>query len=255
MKTTAFIPARYDSTRFPGKPLALIAGKPMVQRVYQCALACPDISEVFVATDDKRIFDCVHGFNGNAVMTEGEHPSGTDRIYEATRKLGLAEEDLIVNIQGDQPWFQPSVISLMIAPLLEDANIPMGTLKYRISGEKDVNNPNYVKVVTNKDGFALFFSRSPIPFFRDSSIYRDRSTDRFHYKHLGFYVYRQSFLSKFAGFPVGQLEAAEKLEQLRALENGFRIKVVETPFDSIEVDAKEDIKKVEQMLAREGNTI
>lgn len=244
MKIIAFIPARYDSTRFPGKPLAPIAGKPMIQHVYQSALSCPEISDVFVATDDKRILNRVHEFGGKAILTQKKHPSGTDRIHEATKKMGLIDEDLIINIQGDQPLFHPSAISHMIAPLIQDRTIPMGTLKHRITDEKKINNPNHVKVVTDKEGFALFFSRYPIPFFRDPKSIRS------HYKHLGFYAYRNDFLHKFAGFPVGQLESAEKLEQLRALENGFRIKVVETEFDSIEVDTPEDIKKVEEVMAR-----
>ena len=242
MNIIAFIPSRYDSTRFPGKPLAPIAGKPMIQHVYQCATGCTDISEVFVTTDDERIFQCVKDFGGKAVMTGKEHSSGTDRIAEAVQKLGLKEDNLVVNIQGDQPVFQPSVISDMIAPLIEDRDIPMGTLKYRIEDKTEVENSNIVKVVTDHKGFALYFSRSPIPLFRDSR------SDQTHYKHLGFYAYRKDFLVNFSRHPAGRLETAEKLEQLRALEHGFKIKVVETTSDSVEVDAPEDIKKVEEIL-------
>ena len=242
MNIIAFIPSRYESTRFPGKPLAPIAGKPMIQHVYQNALSCHEISDVYVATDDKRIFTCVHDFGGKAVMTDKNHHSGTDRIAEAARQMNLNREHLIVNIQGDQPIFQPSLITQMITPMIEDATIPMGTLKYPMTDEDDVNNPNYVKVVTDREGFALFFSRSPLPFFRDAT------SQKIHYKHLGFYAYRYDFLQQFAGFPVGQLESAERLEQLRALENGFRIKVIETTLDSIEVDTPDDIKKVEEMM-------
>jgi len=247
MKTFAFIPARYDSKRFPGKPLALIAGRPLIEHVYRCALSCPEISEVFVATDDKRISQCVHDFGGRAIMTEKKHPSGTDRIAEAIQKIDLQKDDLIINIQGDQPKFQPSAISHLINPLLEDQEVPMSTLKIKFTDEREIENPNYVKVVTDKDGFALFFSRSPIPFFRDSKCVR------VHYKHLGFYGYRPDFLKKFVRLPVGQLESAEKLEQLRALEYGFRIKVAETPHDSIEVDTPNDIKKVEEMMAKSAS--
>ena len=214
----------------------------MIQHVYQCAKSCPEVSDVYVATDDNRIFKCVHDFGGKAIMTVKKHPSGTDRIAEAARKLNLGNNDLIVNVQGDQPLFQPSVISQMIRPLKEDRDIPMSTLKHKISDEKEVQNTNHVKVVTDKQGFALFFSRCPIPFFRDS-----RSAG-IHYKHLGFYAYRMDFLEEFISLPVGDLESSEKLEQLRALENGFRIKVVETAFDSIEVDTPEDINKVEEMI-------
>ncbi len=246
MKIISFIPSRYDSTRFPGKPLALIAGKPMIQYVYQCATSCPEISMVFVATDDERIFRCVQDFGGKAIMSEKEHPTGTDRIAEAAQKMHLDRDDLIVNIQGDQPIFNPSLISHLVSPFREDPEILMSTLKHRISDKKEVENSNHVKVVTDKEGFALFFSRSPIPF------YRNRRSDRVYFKHLGFYAYRRDFLTKFNSLPEGELESSEKLEQLRALESGFRIKVVETSFDSIEVDTPEDIKRVEEILVRSG---
>ncbi len=158
--------------------------------------------------------------------------------------MNLGSDDLIVNVQGDQPIFHPSTISDMIAPLREDPGIPMSTLKFRIIDEREIDDPNHVKVVTDKEGFALFFSRSPIPFFRDSR------SQHVYYKHLGFYAYRQDFLVKFGNLPVGDLESSEKLEQLRALENGFRIKVVETPCDSIEVDRPADIKRVEELMAQ-----
>ncbi|UCF55769.1 MAG: 3-deoxy-manno-octulosonate cytidylyltransferase [Deltaproteobacteria bacterium] len=244
MKVITFIPCRYESTRFPGKPLALIAGKPMVEHVYQRAMSCAEVSDVFVATDDERIFQCVRDFGGKAVMTKKEHPTGTDRISEASQKMSLNEDDLIVNVQGDQPLFHPSTISDLIAPLKEDPNIPMSTLKYRITDETEIDNPNHVKVVTDKEGFALFFSRSPIPFFRNSRSHM------VYYKHLGFYAYRKDFLTKFGSLPVGELESSEKLEQLRALEYGFKIRVVETPFDSIEVDTPADIKRVEELMAQ-----
>jgi 3-deoxy-manno-octulosonate cytidylyltransferase (CMP-KDO synthetase) len=243
VKVITFIPSRYDSKRFPGKPLAPIAGKPMIEHVYQRALSCPDVSDVIVATDDERIFQCVEGFGGKSIMTDANHPSGTDRIAEASLKMNLGSDDLIVNVQGDQPIFYPSTISDMLAPLREDPDIPMSTLKYRITDEREIDDPNHVKVVTDKEGFALFFSRSPIPFFRDSR------SNQVYYKHLGFYAYRRDFLTKFSSLPVGDLESSEKLEQLRALENGFRIKVVETAFDSIEVDRPADIKRVEKLMA------
>jgi 3-deoxy-manno-octulosonate cytidylyltransferase (CMP-KDO synthetase) len=242
MKIYAVIPARYGSTRFPGKPLAIIANKPMIQHVYQCATACPEISDVFVATDDERIFQKVHDFGGKAIMTGKEHQSGTDRIAEAVQTLDLKDKDLIVNIQGDQPLFEPDVISKMVAPLMEDADIPMGTLKYRISNESDITNPNIVKVITDKEGFAIYFSRSTIPCFRGTDI------KPVYFKHLGLYVYRKSFLMKFSTLPCSELESAEKLEQLRAIENGFKIRVVETHTNSLEVDAPEDIQKIEEAM-------
>ncbi|MBW1669442.1 MAG: 3-deoxy-manno-octulosonate cytidylyltransferase [Deltaproteobacteria bacterium] len=246
MKILAFIPARYGSTRFPGKPLALIAGRPLVQRVYECALSCPEISDVFVATDDERISECVQSIGGKAIMTSKNHRSGTDRIAEAAKSLPLEQETLIINIQGDQPAFKPALISDLIKPLLEDSRVVMTTLKFRIKDLREVENPNYVKVVTDRQGFALFFSRSPIPFFRDA----DSGT--VHFKHLGFYGYRLNFLNEFTNLPVGRLESAEKLEQLRALENGFKIRVVETQLDSVEVDTPEDIVRVEEILGRQA---
>jgi len=242
MKTFAFIPARYQSTRFPGKPLAPIAGKPMIQRVYERALSCSELEEVYVATDDDRISACLRGFGGKVVMTGKEHRSGTDRISEAARSMGLKDNDLIVNIQGDQPLFHPSIVSQLVKPFEEDPSIPMATLKCRIREGEDMGNPNHVKVVTDNKGFAIYFSRHPIPFNRDGE------TGKVYYKHLGFYAYRMDFLQEFTRLPEGVLESAEKLEQLRALEHGFKIKVSETAFDSIEVDVPDDVKKVEEVL-------
>jgi len=216
----------------------------MIQHVYQRARSCPEISDIYVATDDERILKCVRDFGGKGVMTDPNHASGTDRIYEAAQRIGVSERDLIVNIQGDNPLFHSSAVSQMIAPLVKDRDIPMGTLKCRITDEKEVDNPNAVKVVTDREGFALFFSRSPIPFFRDSR------SGTVHYKHLGFYIYRYDFLQTFADLPVGALESAEKLEQLRALENGFKIKVVETSFDALGVDTPDDVWQVEKMMGR-----
>lgn len=242
MKILGFIPARYDSTRFPGKPLALIAGKPMIQHVYDRALLCGELSDVCVATDDERILACVQGFGGKAVMTGGEHRSGTDRITEAALMEGAENEDIIVNIQGDQPLFEPALIRLMVEPLVEDMSIPMSTLKWRIIAEDDIGNPNHVKVVTDRKGFAMYFSRHAIPFFRSPV------SKAVHFKHLGFYAFRMGFLVQYTSLPEGILESCERLEQLRALENGFKIKVLETAYDSIEVDVPEDIKTVEGIL-------
>jgi len=214
----------------------------MIQHVYERAVSCPEISEVYIATDDERISACVLGFGGKAVMTEQTHQSGTDRICEAATKIGLNTEDLIVNIQGDQPIFHPSTVSRLIKPFVEDRSVPMTTVKWKMKDISDIQNPNHVKVVTDRQGFALYFSRYPLPFFRDAE------SRQVHYKHLGFYCFRMEFLLKFTRLSQGVLEAAEKLEQLRALEHGFKIKVVETPFNSIEVDVPEDIGKVEEVL-------
>jgi len=220
----------------------MIAGKPMIQHVYNCAANCPDISQVYVTTDNERILNCIEDFGGKAVMTEEKHPSGTDRIAEAVEKLGLSSDDIIVNIQGDQPVFESSVISDMVKPLLDDKTIPMSTLKYRINNPAEVNNSNIVKVVTDNNDYALYFSRSTIPF------YRENPSDQDHFKHLGFYAYRKDFLIEFSRLPGGKLESVEKLEQLRAIENGYKIKVVEAKSDSVEVDAPEDIVKVENLI-------
>jgi len=242
MDIYAFIPARYQSSRFPGKPLAMIAGKPMIQHTYERALACPELSAVYVATDDDRIRECVEGFGGNALTTRSNHVSGTDRIAEAARKIGVKGEDLVVNIQGDQPAFRPEVVSAMIEPLMADESIPMGTLKCRIRDPEDIPNPNHVKVVTDKKGFALYFSRCPIPFCRDAG------PGQVHYKHLGFYCFRMRFLIEFTALPEARLESLEKLEQLRALENGFKISVSESLYDSIEVDVPSDVAAIEKFL-------
>jgi 3-deoxy-manno-octulosonate cytidylyltransferase (CMP-KDO synthetase) len=251
MKILAFIPARYDSIRFPGKPLALIMGKPMIQHVYERAKKCqdPEFDEVFVATDDERIYQRVLGFGGAATMTSRSHASGTDRIAEAASHMDLHSKDLVINVQGDQPILDPRCFPHLIRPLMEHGDVLMSTLVFRIADERGVNdpkNPKHVKTVSDKDGYALFFSRSLIPFYRDSG------TDKVYYKHLGFYAYRVDFLKTFAGLPLGTLEDAEKLEQLRAVEHGYKIKIVESPYDSFEVDSPDDIPVAERILARQG---
>ena len=214
----------------------------MIQHTYERALACPELSKVYVATDDERILNCVRGFGGKAVMTRAGHVSGTDRIAEAAQSIGVKDGDLVVNIQGDQPAFQPEVVSAMIAPMLADDSIPMSTLKCRIRDEKDVTNPNHVKVVTDDLGFALYFSRCPIPFCRDGA------PGNVYFKHLGFYCFRMNFLLRFTSLSQGTLENLEKLEQLRALENGYKIMVPESMLDSIEVDVPGDIAAIEKIL-------
>ena len=246
MRKIAFIPARYDSKRFPGKPLARIGGRPMIQHVYQRALACPEITEVFVVTDDERISNCVAGFKGKALLTPKTLPSGTDRIAHAVARMELSDEDIVVNVQGDQPLFHPGALKDLIRPLQDDHGVRMTTLACRIKDESEIEDPKHVKVVTDEKGLALYFSRSPIPFFRDAESHR------VYYKHLGLYAYRIDILSDFLRLAIGPLESAEKLEQLRALEHGFEIKVIETPFDSFEVDTPEDILKAEALLSAES---
>lgn len=244
MRIVVIIPARYGSTRFPGKPLARIAGKPMLEHVCTQAAACTEVSDVVVATDDDRILACVQAFGGKAVMTAPHHVSGTDRIAEAASILQLDDQDIVVNVQGDQPLVPPPILAEMTAPFEEDEALLMTTLMYRIRDPEEVGNPNHVKVVTDTHGFALYFSRHPIPF------HRDPESNPVHYKHLGLYAYRTAFLKIFTGLPEGRLEAAEKLEQLRVLEHGYRIRVVETDFDSPEVDTPGDVHRVEALMAR-----
>jgi 3-deoxy-manno-octulosonate cytidylyltransferase (CMP-KDO synthetase) len=243
MKIVAVIPARYASTRFPGKPLASICGKPMIQRVYENAKRCAVIDRVVVATDSAEIARAVQSFGGEMCMTSDRHKTGTDRIAEAAQAL---EADFIVNVQGDEPLLQPQTIDLAVQPLLADERISMGTLKARIKTEQDMENHNIVKVVTDVRGRALYFSRSAIPFFRS------RLTGAAMYRHVGLYVYRRDFLFHLTSLPQTELEKAECLEQLRALENGFNIHVAETDYEPIGVDVPGDIATVENFLYKQG---
>lgn len=247
-KVVAIIPARYHSNRFEGKPLALIMGKPMIQHVYERAKAVDLISQVAVATDDERIADCVRGFGGKVVMTSSRHVSGTDRLAEAATLIDINEQDVVVNIQGDQPLFDQAVVGQVAQPLLDDPALPMSTLIYRIVREEEINDPNHVKTVFDRNGMALYFSRASIPFQRNP----EEVVAPTYYKHLGFYAYRKGFLLTFVGLPEGEWERYEKLEQLRALEYGYRIKVVLTEHDSIEVDTPKDLQRVEDLFREQG---
>ncbi|MBN1141746.1 MAG: 3-deoxy-manno-octulosonate cytidylyltransferase [Deltaproteobacteria bacterium] len=248
MQVTAIIPARFASTRFPGKPLAPLLGKPMIQWVYERTGRSRLVDRVLVATDDLRIAETVRGFGGEAVMTRSDHPSGTDRLAEVAGRL---KSDIVVNVQGDEPLIEPAMIDCAVAPLAADAGIPMGTLKSPVENWEDYHNPNVVKVVTDGLGFALYFSRAPIPHRRDgdggSSLAALSA-----YRHIGLYVYRRKFLLTFAGLAPTLLEQTEKLEQLRALEHGYRIRVVETTLASHGVDTPEDLARVEALMRREG---
>ncbi len=243
-RVVAIIPARYQSNRFPGKPLAPICGKPMIQHVYERAMRVELLDRVSVATDDERIADCVRSFGGEVVMTRPDHVSGTDRLAEAATLLGIPEQDVVVNIQGDQPLFDPEVVEQVARPLLDDPALPMATLIYKIVRPEEIDDPNHVKTVFDRHGRALYFSRSAIPFQRNP----DEPTPPTYYKHLGFYAYRKGFLLTFVGLPEGEWERFEKLEQLRALEYGYDIQVVLTDHDSIEVDTPADLARVEAVL-------
>ncbi len=241
----AIIPARYHSNRFEGKPLALIAGKPMIQHVVERARKVNLLSRVVVATDDQRIGDCVESFGGEFVMTRNDHVSGTDRLAEAAEKIGISEHDVVVNIQGDQPLFPEEIVEQVAKPLLEDPALPMSTLIYKIVRQEEIHDPNHVKTVFDRNNHALYFSRSPVPFQRNP----EEKESPTYYKHLGFYAYRKGFLLSFVALPEGEWERFEKLEQLRALEYGYTIKVVLTTYDSIEVDTPEDLLRVEKQLS------
>jgi len=242
MKIVAIIPCRYDSKRFQGKPLMAILGKPMVQWVYERAEEADIITDVFVATDDERICRSVQGFGGQVLMTAAGHRSGSDRVAEAAGSLHLKKQDVVINIQGDQPAFDPQCLLEIVSPLKENPGLDMSTLICRIKDADEVQDPNCVKCVFDSEGFALYFSRSPIPLNRDESVPCDV------YKHLGIYAFRKGFLDRFALLPKGELEEIEKLEQLRVLEHGYRIKVVETVHDSKAVDRPDDMKKLEAIL-------
>jgi len=245
-KVVAIIPARYHSNRFEGKPLAPICDKPMIQHVYERAVAVPLLSRVAVATDDERIASCVRGFGGEVVMTKKDHVSGTDRLAEAASLLRIPEQDVVVNIQGDQPLFEAEVVEQVARPLLEDPALPMSTLIYKIVRPEEIDDPNHVKTVFDCHGKALYFSRASIPFQRNP----EEPVPPTYYKHLGFYAYRKGFLLTFVGLPEGEWERFEKLEQLRALEYGYVIKVVLTAHDSVEVDTPNDLKRVEEIIKR-----
>lgn len=242
------IPARYQSSRFEGKPLADVCGRPMIQHVYEKASGLETVSYVAVATDDERIFDAVIGFGGNAIMTSDHHRSGTDRIAEAVETLDLTDSDIVVNIQGDQPLFVPSQIDEVVKPLLDDQSINFCTLIYRIRRKEEIYHPNAVKVIFDKDHYALYFSRATIPFERAGT------GEISYYKHHGIYSYRKAFLVNFTQLEEGYLERIEALEQLRALEYGYKIKVVETMHDSVEVDTPEELERVKKII-QEGNTL
>ncbi|MBI5203403.1 MAG: 3-deoxy-manno-octulosonate cytidylyltransferase [Nitrospirae bacterium] len=261
MTAIVIIPARYDSTRFPGKPLAPLNGKPLIQHAYENSKKSKLAKEVMVATDSKAIFEAVLGFGGKAVMTSSSHASGTDRIAEAAASL---DYDIIVNVQGDEPLIRPEMIDDVIG-LLDDKKAAMGTLVKKIEDPKEIFDPNVVKAVFDRDRFAMYFSRAPIPYHRElfsakvpkCQSAKDSTTtelrnygakELFMYKHIGIYSYRRDVLLSLAKMDPAPLEQIEKLEQLRALANGFRIKVKETSFETVGVDTPEDLERAKKWL-------
>jgi 3-deoxy-manno-octulosonate cytidylyltransferase (CMP-KDO synthetase) len=246
-RVAAIIPARFDSTRFPGKPLATLKGKIIIQHVYEQASAANLIDSVIVATDDERIFKAVKGFGGRVVMTSDTHLSGTDRIAEAAESIKC---EYVINIQGDEPFIRPEMIDDVVKLLYNDDKVEISTLAKRIDSSEELRSPNVVKVVVDDEGFALYFSRSPIPFYRDD--WQDlehiclKQGDTVVLKHIGIYGFQKSSLKKFTSIPKSGLENIEKLEQLRALTAGMKIKVKETEFETFGIDTKEDLRKAEE---------
>jgi 3-deoxy-manno-octulosonate cytidylyltransferase (CMP-KDO synthetase) len=238
------IPARFASSRFPGKSLARIAGKSMLQHVWERASMARYLTSIVIATDDERIADEARSFRAMVRMTRPDHASGTDRVAEVASS---DRAEYIVNIQGDEPLIDPNAIDAAILSLLPEPEIPMGTLKKRIEHPGEITNPNVVKVVTDHLGNAIYFSRSPIPYVRDQQ-------QAVYFKHIGLYVYQRSFLLAYSDLSVGPLEQCERLEQLRAMENGYKIRVVETEYDSLGVDTPEDLEKVSGLFDFAGTT-
>jgi 3-deoxy-manno-octulosonate cytidylyltransferase (CMP-KDO synthetase) len=243
MKFIGIIPARYASTRFPGKPLAVLGGKTVIQRVYEQASSV--LEEAYVATDDERIFNAVEAFGGRAVMTRADHKSGTDRIEEAAQKIGT-DADVIINIQGDEPFIQKSQIETLMQ-LFEVPETQIGTLGKRFETIDAALNPNSPKIVTDLQGFALYFSRSIIPFVRgqEQAVWLEKYP---FLKHLGLYAYRREVLREVTKLPQSPLEIAESLEQLRWLENGYRIRVGLTDVETVGIDTPEDLQRAEEFL-------
>ena len=248
MKISAIIPARYGSKRFEGKPLARILGKPMIQYVYEGVSQSRLIDEIIVATDDRRILEAVQSFGGRGMMTSPDHFTGTDRVAEVARKL---RSEIIVNVQGDEPLIKGSVVDAAIRPLLTDGGLSMSTLITGIEKAEDWTDPHIVKVVVSQKGFALYFSRSPIPFRRLSNpLAKNAAMPKGVFKHIGLYGFRRKFLLKFSKMNPTPLESLESLEQLRALENGYPIKVVRVDYAPISVDTPEDLQRVVMSLSK-----
>ena len=246
-RAVAIIPARYDSTRFPGKPLALLNGKPIIQHVYEHTARATLVDLTIVATDDRRIYDYVKKFGGECVVTSGSHESGTDRIAEAAKDIDC---DYVINVQGDEPFIKPQMIDDVVNLLYNDDKAAISTLAKRITDKDEMISPHVVKVVTDDSGYALYFSRSPIPYYRDewkdlnNIVIEENATVVL--KHLGIYGFRREALMNFTSMTKTRLEDIEKLEQLRALAAGMKIKVKETEYDTFGIDTKDDLRKAEE---------
>jgi 3-deoxy-D-manno-octulosonate cytidylyltransferase len=240
-KVVVVIPARYGSTRLPGKPLVQLAGKPMIQRVYERAKLAKQANQVIVATDDERIVKAVEAFGGEARLTRTDHRTGTERVAEVAAHV---EGDIFVNVQGDEPLLDPAAVDAAVSSLLEEPAASISTVATPIRTPGDIMDPNVVKTVLDFDGNALYFSRAPIPWVRDSA---SKTLVR-HLKHLGLYVFQREALLEYATLPQGELERIEQLEQLRWMENGWKIRVAEVEHDAVSVDVPEDVGRVEKLL-------
>jgi 3-deoxy-manno-octulosonate cytidylyltransferase (CMP-KDO synthetase) len=243
-KVVVVIPARYGSTRLPGKPLVSLAGKPMIQRVYERAKMAGRVDQVIVATDDERIVKAVEGFGGQARMTRADHRTGTERVAEVAAHV---EGDVFVNVQGDEPLLDPAAVDAAVGALLEEPTASITTVATPIKTPGDIMDPNVVKTVLDFDGNALYFSRAPIPWVRDTGS----KIQVRHLKHLGLYVFQRDALLEYPTLPQGELERIEQLEQLRWMENGWKIRVAEVEHDAVSVDVPEDVARVEKLLPRE----
>jgi 3-deoxy-manno-octulosonate cytidylyltransferase (CMP-KDO synthetase) len=242
MRVVLVIPARFESTRFPGKPLADLFGRPLIQHVYEQACTLKIVDRVIVATDDERILKTVKGFSGEAYLTSNHARTGSDRIAELAQRM---KAELFVNLQGDELLLDPEMLVPLITLFLDQRSLKVGSLMRTLDSERDFTNPNIVKVVSDQEGFALYFSRASIPFFRSHSMPLPLK-NIFH--HLGIYIYRRKSLLEFSGWPTGILEDFERLEQLRFLEHGFKIKLLETAGRSLRIDVPEDLKAAEAVL-------
>jgi 3-deoxy-manno-octulosonate cytidylyltransferase (CMP-KDO synthetase) len=246
-KILGVIPARFSSSRFPGKVLAQISGRSMLQHVYERASQARYLASTIIATDDERVYHVAKSFGARVRMTRTDHATGTDRVAEVASS---ETAEIVVNIQGDEPLIDPDAIDAAVLPLVHDPAIVMGTLKKRIEDPAEIADPNVVKVVTDLAGDAIYFSRCPIPYQRDGGAPPGQGLRGPWYKHIGLYVYGREFLLGYSSMPVGPLETAERLEQLRALENGHRIRVVETEYESLGVDTPADLDKVSRLFDR-----
>ena len=242
MKSICVIPARYSSTRLPGKPLKEICGVPMICRVWQRASRAASVAEVIVATDDERIFDAVEKFSGKAIMTRADHKTGTDRLAEVAEKF--PDVDVIINVQGDEPLIEPKLIDELVAEFAADDNLQMATVATELTDDAEFKNPNNVKVVLDRYNNAMYFSRATIPYPRNEGKSKI-------FKHIGIYAYRRNFLLAYAKMEPTPLEQAESLEQLRALENGYKIRVIKSSCRFVGVDTEEDLELVNEIYRRE----